>query len=169
MLLEKLFFDRNLQAQIIADLEHDLALFKNVPPGLIGSQRVPKSSAILHTTINGFFPGSQLEPISEVRCLCDNLDLDAVKNGPDWARVWCMLLLLLVSPRIIKSIVEEPSEAGKAQRFWVNGKMHGFRLDPFHERMFRMMCGAGNGHNAMTPFEIVCRELASFNQLKNFS
>ena len=165
MRLSDLFFNRKLQHLIITDLEHDLGRFKSVAPGLIGTPATPSDTPIVHTTINGFFPGSQLEPIPEARCLCDNLDLDAVKSGPDWARVWCMLLLLLVSPRMIKSIVEEPGQEGVIQRLWVHGKPHGFRLEPFHDRMFRMMCGTSDGHNAMTPFEIVCRELTSFDRL----
>ena len=165
MRLTDLFHSRELQDCIIADLESDLARFKSVPPGLIGSPPVPSSSFHVPTTINGFFPGSQLGMDTGVRELCDNLDLSGAKSGPDWARMWLMLLLIMISPRISKSICSEPGAVGAAQRLWINGKTTGFRLDPFCERMHQMMCGAGQGANAVTPLEIVARELHALHQL----
>ena len=165
MQLRQLFFDRKFQDRVFLDLEHDLNAFKNVPPGLIGTPARSQGAPVTHSTINGFFPGSELNPMPNIRCLCDNLDLDAIKSGPDWARVWCMLLLLMISPRMVSGILNNPTADNPTHQLYINGKTHGFKLDPFHERMFCMMCGNSNGHNAMTPFEIVCRELTTLNQL----
>jgi len=165
MRLVDLFYNRDFQNRILSDLESDLERFKNVPPGLIGTPSVSPSVAQIPTTINGFFPGSQLGTSNGARELCDSLDLSGARDGPDWARIWLMLILIMVSPRIATSITSEPGAVGAAQQLWINGKTSGFRLAPFCERMHQMICGAGRGANAVTPLEIVTRELHSFYQL----
>lgn len=133
--------------------------FKDAPPGLMGYKFKENPPGQPTTSINGFFPGSEPSGHDSARKLCDFCNLDVVKDGPQWARIWLMLILVLVSPRLTQSVLNEPGSLGVSQRAYLNGKTTGFRLAPFHERMHTMMCGDMHDANAMTPFEIVVREL----------
>ena len=159
MRLHALFFDKALQDLIFADLKRDMETFKNIPPGLMGCtfQSIPPGQPT--TSISGFFPGSEPVGCESARKLCDFCSLDVVEDGPHWARIWLMLILVLVSPRLTQSVLDEPGALGASQRAYLGGKTNGFRLAPFHERMHTMMCGDMHDANAMTPFEIVVREL----------
>ena len=159
MQIHALFFDKVLQDIIFADLERDIETFKDASPGLMGLHFKESPPGPPATSINGFFPGSEPSANNAARKLCDSCNLDGVKDGPQWARIWLMLILVLVSPRLTQSVLSEPGPLGVSQRAYINGKTTGFRLPPFHERMHTMMCGDMEEANAMTPFEIVVREL----------
>lgn len=159
MRLDDLFFNSNLQEIIIGDLERDVARLKDVPPGLMGTNSTPLEMKQTPTTINGFFAGSEPEGDGVPRSLCNDCNFDCLKDGPEWGRIWIMLILILVSPRLAASVMNEPGDIGKEQRVWLEGKRSGFLLQPFSRRMTQMMCGDAISANAMTPIEIVTREL----------
>jgi len=165
MQLRALFFCRRLQDAVLKDLEVDIQRFKDVRPGLMGKNFERPVAPQPPISINGFFPGSEPNDADCPRKLCDAIMLDCVKDGPHWARIWIMLVLLFVSPRLASSVMSEPGALGARQRVWINGKTTGFRLDPFMTRMHLMMCGDANDMNAMTPIEIVVREIDNFRSV----
>lgn len=164
MQLHALFFNAALQDAILNDLKRDLDFFKTIPPGLMGALQKPMASRQPPTSINGYFAGSEPDAPETARKLCDTCDLTCVEEGPQWTRIWLMLILLMVSPRLTQSILKEPGEIGQRQQQYINGKTTGFRLEPFRQRMYTMMFGDVDDANAMTPFEIVVRELYELRQ-----
>ena len=164
MKLHALFFDSALQDAILEDLKRDIETYKHTPPGLMGCRVKPMPPGHPPSSINGFFAGSEPTPDVAARKLCDTCDLSCVETGPHWGRIWLMLILLMVSPRLTQSILSEPGNLGALQQTYIHGKSTGFRVEPFRQRMHTMMCGDTGDGNAMTPFEIVVRELYQLRQ-----
>ena len=165
MQLRDLFFCHRLQDAVFKDLEVDIQRLKRTQPGLMGKNKQKPVAHQPPISINGFFPGSEPNDADCPRKLCDACMLDCLTDGPQWARIWIILVLIFVSPRLAASVMSEPGALGARQRVWINGKTTGFRLDPFLTRMHLMMCGDANDANAMTPIEIVVRELYNFRSI----